>query len=295
MRPFGTVVEVRIPRILHRIPRGAYQAIGILLGYNAYELLRALCGQADGTARANAEQIVDLERFLHVDGERAAQQAVIHHTTFLQFLNIFYGTVHFVIPLAVLALWWRRSKVGYRKWRNRIVATTLLALVGFWLWPVAPPRLLPPEFGFVDTNAAFGGLGVLDSGPGKDLNLNAAMPSLHVGWALWCAAAGAALARRRATKALLWAYPAFTFLTVTLTGNHYWLDAVGGLAADLAGYAIGDRATLALDRWRSTRRGVSTVRLAPSETDDGDAHRHHHDSLGAAAHQTELEALPEHA
>jgi len=227
------------------------EAVGLLLAYNGYEYVRALCGQADGTARANAEQIVRVERSLHVAGEGAVQRWALGHPSFVQLLDIFYGTAHFIAPAAVLVMLWRRRPEQYRLWRDRLIAITLLALIGFWLWPVAPPRLLPSHYGFVDTDAVLGGMGPLGSGPGKDLNVNAAMPSLHVGWALWCASAVAATAGRRvrttgratarhlARKWAAYAFPLFTFLTVTATGNHYWLDAVGGLVVDWAGYAVG--------------------------------------------------------
>ena len=236
---------------MRRLPRGLKEAVGLLLAYNGYEYVRALCGQADGTARANAEQIVRVERSLHVAGEGAVQRWALGHPSFVQLLDIFYGTAHFIAPAAVLVMLWRRRPEQYRLWRDRLIAITLLALIGFWLWPVAPPRLLPSHYGFVDTDAVLGGMGPLGSGPGKDLNVNAAMPSLHVGWALWCASAVAATAGRRvrttgratarhlARKWAAYAFPLFTFLTVTATGNHYWLDAVGGLVVDWAGYAVG--------------------------------------------------------
>jgi hypothetical protein len=247
------------------------EIVAILVADYSYEGLRALCGKNASAARKHGEQIVSLERALHLNHERAMQQIALHHVSFVQFLNFFYGNIHFVGPPLVLALWWRKSPEGYTKWRNRIVAATLIALVVFWLWPVAPPRLLPSAYGVVDTDALHGGLGILTDGVGHDLNVNAAMPSLHVGWALWCAAAGAALVRSRWAKAAMWLYPAFVFMTVTVTGNHFWLDAGGGVAVDLLGYTIGDKCTTLLGRY-SVRRGA---RADSRQADDGETHDEH--------------------
>jgi O-antigen ligase len=121
------------------------------------------------------------------------------------------------------------------------MAATLLGLVGFMTLPLAPPRMMP---GFIDTMAAFGSdgwWGTAASAP-KGLssftNQFAAMPSLHVGWAIWCGVMVSRYARRTWIRRLSVVYPAVVVLVVLGTANHYLLDAVAGLAALLAGFAI---------------------------------------------------------
>jgi hypothetical protein len=123
----------------------------------------------------------------------------------------------------------------YVRARRVLGLATMAALLGFWLLPTAPPRLLPGE-GFVDTMAAWSRLGwwgAAASAPRglADLsNQYAAVPSLHVGWALWCAWQISSATRRRSVKALAWGYPLLTVLVVVGTANHYVLDAVAGAA-----------------------------------------------------------------
>jgi membrane-associated phospholipid phosphatase len=106
----------------------------------------------------------------------------------------------------------------------------LLSLLGFWLYPVLPPRLLPAHFGFFDA-ARYGGIGPIGKAEaGPIANAFAAMPSLHIGWSSWCAFAAVPVIRRRWVKALLVAYPFCTMFAVVVTANHYVLDGVGGLA-----------------------------------------------------------------
>jgi hypothetical protein len=121
---------------------------------------------------------------------------------------------------------------------------TMLALVGYWLYPVAPPRLMPGG-DFVDTLRAFGTWGAK---PGDAVvsasNQYAAMPSMHVGWALW---AGATIARQATVRALRVAgacYPFLTVLVVVLTANHYLLDAVAAVVLFVAAMIMSS----ALDR-----------------------------------------------
>jgi membrane-associated phospholipid phosphatase len=145
-----------------------------------------------------------------------------------------------------------RHPASYRIWRTAILATTAIALVGFALFPLMPPRLLcdcPYGAGpvaaadgqpaFVDTLAAHGGLWSFDSGTMQAVsNQYAAMPSLHVAWALWCALALLPHLRRTWARVLALAYPLFTTFAVVVTGNHFWLDAVGGAVVLALGIGV---------------------------------------------------------
>lgn len=116
------------------------------------------------------------------------------------------------------------------RWRNILAVLTILALAGFAWYPLMPPRLMPSSYGFVDTAARYGGMGIFDKGSMKDVeNLYAAMPSLHIGWSTWSAAALFPAVNRRWVKALVCIDPLLTFFAIVVTANHWVLDAVAGL------------------------------------------------------------------
>ena len=124
------------------------------------------------------------------------------------------------------------------------MAINALALVVFWTFPVAPPRLLPGS-GFVDITQATGAASAAATSAPDPY---AAMPSLHTAWAVWVTVVGWVLLRRWWARALVAAYPAVTVTVIVVTGNHYLLDAV-------AGAVLAAVATLATGL-RSRRRGV---------------------------------------
>jgi hypothetical protein len=220
--------------------RGVIEAVTVFIVYQGFEWLRA---QVRGSASAgfrNAKSIVRIERDFGIYQERRVQGWLLGHTRALQFWDIYYGTVHFVAPaLAMMWLWHAAPPERYRMWRNAFFLMSLVALIGFALYPLMPPRLMPASYGFVDTAARVGGLGPLDSGSMKDIeNLYAAMPSLHMGWSLYSAVAVFTIAKRTWVKAAIFAYPVATLFAITVTANHWLLDAVGGVVALAAGVGL---------------------------------------------------------
>jgi membrane-associated phospholipid phosphatase len=215
----------------------------------------------------NAMRVIRWEEMLSLFRERQVQQAFLDHRTFLRFWNIFYGSAHFIVTIAAFILMYRHRRKIFPKWRNCILATTAVALIGFALFPVMPPRLLDQPranyggleiqqqrgmepFGFVDTLAEVGGLWSFDEGTVAKLsNQYAAMPSLHCAWAAWCAIVAWYLTKRRLLRALAVIYPFLTLFCIIVTGNHYWIDGIGGLIVLGAGFLIGS----SLDRWNTRR------------------------------------------
>jgi hypothetical protein len=220
--------------------------------YLLYSATRNLFGSAGGgsTTHAlhNAERIMRVEEWLGLFHEQAVQSWFIGWPWFLRLWNAYYGTLHFIVPVAVLVALFRRWPASYRLWRNTLAFTSGLALLGFSLFPLMPPRLLcdclygggaASDRGFVDTIDRFGGLWTFDSGTVKAIsNQYAAMPSLHVAWSLWCALALIPHLRRGWAKVLAALYPIATVFAVVVTGNHYLLDAVGGALVLGAGYLL---------------------------------------------------------
>ena len=217
-----------------------------------YEEIRAHLVQAGTVAASHALDIVSAERFLGLFHERAVQAVVIGSDTVTDAFNAYYGYTHFLIPVLVLAwlMFWHPAH--YARARTALATITGLAFVCFWLFPVAPPRLLPASFGIVDTLVTRSASGhfdsVLMSTAGDQY---ASMPSVHVAWAVWCALAVYPVARHWAVRALAIAYPLMTALVVVATGNHFFLDVFAG-------------ALLAFLTWVAVTRGGAwmTVRLA---------------------------------
>ena len=211
----------------------------------------------------NAMKVIQVERAVGLFHEETIQDWFLPHRWFIQLLNTYYGTAHFLITVAVFIVLYLKRKDVFALYRNVLAATTALAIVGFFFFPLMPPRLLdapcPPHgyggacieheqryfngaenFGFVDTLEEYGGPWDFNSSAMATIsNQYAAMPSLHIGWASWCAIAVWPLVKRRWLRIAVFLYPAFTLLCIVVTGNHFWLDGVGGQLALFAGFVVG--------------------------------------------------------
>ncbi|WP_369197274.1 bifunctional glycosyltransferase 87/phosphatase PAP2 family protein [Streptomyces djakartensis] len=229
-------------RVLTR-PNLLLELLLIRVTYAGYSEVRlAATGGSISAGRAEAEehgmQVYDLERALHIDVERWVNHTVAGVDRLREFFDFYYTSFHFVVPLTVLALLYWRRPAQYRWARSALGFATLLALAGFWLYPLAPPRLMP-TLGFIDTVHGVQDFSQPDYGTLTHLtNQYAAMPSLHFGWSLWCGVVIAVLARRWWVKALGALHPLLTVSAIVATGNHWVLDAVGGAAVVAAGFGL---------------------------------------------------------
>jgi hypothetical protein len=224
-RPFALLPE-RVRAI--RPPRWWQELAFILAVYYLYSLVRDAAPSHEIGAFHRATSVLSMERFLHIDVERSANQLVASTSWLAYICNYYYATLHFIVTIGVLVWLYRKHPLRYRSIRTVLLATNIVALVGFWFISLAPPRLLP---GYVDTVVRFHTWGSLASASvAKEANQFAAMPSLHVGWALWCAFAIVTLAERRWVRVLGALYPVATTFVVLGTANHYVLDAAGGVA-----------------------------------------------------------------
>lgn len=204
-----------------------------------YEWTSSKAAGAHAVAGTHAGQIVHAERSLGIFREHAVQQWFLPHRLLIEASDLFYSTVHFVLPVVTLIWLFRKFPERYVRWRNALAWMTGLGLVGFIVYPLLPPRFLPASFGFVDTLNVIGGIGSWDSSLMKDAgNLYAAMPSLHIAWALWCVFALVPVVRRRWIKALLILHPFVTLFTIVVTANHFFLDAAGGVVVFTLGVTI---------------------------------------------------------
>jgi len=176
--------------------------------------------------------IYDFEHRWHLPSELTVQHAVLHSSTLVQALNVFYATMHFPGMIAFLIWMFVRHRDRYPQVRNTMVLVTAAALA-IQLVPVAPPRLTP-GLGFVDTPMLYGQSVYARVGaPGPDQL--SALPSVHVAWALLVALGVVVFAKSR-WRWLIVAHPFLTILAVVATANHWWLDGI--VAAQLIGLAI---------------------------------------------------------
>jgi len=189
-------------------------------------------------AVAHAEDLLSVERALHIAPERSLDSWLAGHHALGLAISDYYDNAHFIVTLVLLGwLWWRRADI-YRPLRNALVLVNLLAFVVFWRYPVAPPRMLP---GYTDVVASTHAIGSWHSGAlASQANQLAAMPSLHIAWALWCTVALWRMSTRVWVRFLAVVYPCMTAVAVLATGNHYVLDIVGGAIAMAAAFAIVD-------------------------------------------------------
>lgn len=258
-------------------PEGAVRAnrwwrellLAVLL-YEIYNAVQALLTGSTARAQQDGRDVLGWERWLHLDPELALNHVFGHVTALAVPACYFYASLHFIVTPAVLIWTYLARPRGYRQARSVLFVMTLSGLVGFWLFPTAPPRLLQGA-GFSDTLAHFSSWGWWSSdalpSAAKDLaNQYAAMPSLHVAWAVWCAATVCAMSRRPVVRAVAVAYPVLTGIVVLATGNHYLLDVLAGaalwlVARGVVGYLSAWRLnTLAVDDQRERPRSLSPRR-----------------------------------
>ena len=209
-----------------------------------YTLGRGLAGRHVGSAYGNASDVWALERRLGWPDEAAVQAFALDRTWLIRAANDHYRYVHWIALVLVTGWLLVRRPEHYRRFRRVLVLTTALALVGHAAYPLMPPRMRP-DFGVIDTGVRFG-QSVYGPDPANTglLNQYAAMPSMHVGWAVLVALTGIVVARTR-WRWLAVLHPAVTTWVVVVTGNHYWLDGVVGAALLGAALTVSGRPTRA--------------------------------------------------
>ncbi|WP_234481854.1 phosphatase PAP2 family protein [Streptomyces sp. MBT49] len=230
-RRFGRLRAPRRPRLW-------FEILLIAVSYWTYSLVRNAVPEQRAEALRNTDWIWRAEHSLGLAVEKSVNHAVNSVTWLIVGMNYYYATLHFVVTLTVLVWLYRRHPGRYAATRLVLFATTAVALVGYYLYPLAPPRLMPGG-GFVDTVMVHRTWGSMASGDLKHMsNQYAAMPSMHIGWSLWCGLTVFALARLPWVRILGLLYPAATLVVIVATANHFWLDAVGGLLCLAFGFAV---------------------------------------------------------
>jgi hypothetical protein len=190
-----------------------------------WQLANATTHHAHAGGLAHGRAIWHLERWLRLPSETSFQHLILGHPWLVRAANYYYATAHLTGMVLFLAWLWLRHRDRYSRWRNVVVVFTGVALL-IEMIPVAPPRLISGT-GLVDTASAYGQSVYAVAGDLADQY--AALPSIHVGWALLIGLAMARCGGRLAASVGV-THAVLTVLVVVLTANHYWLDGVTAAA-----------------------------------------------------------------
>jgi PAP2 superfamily len=226
------IVRMAIARTL----RFTGTELGLWAGlYGAYLALRNFTiGSAD-EAFSNAATVVDVERAVGIFHEVAVQKTLALGFGLERFFDLYYMIGFGPVIFATLLWLGTRHREDYRRLRTVLLLSIGIASLAYVLLPTAPPRLVV-GLGIADTV----GLSGHDTGSFAGIKFNpyAAMPSMHVGWSLLVGLIGLSVARRTIPRVLFAVHPMLMALTVTATGNHYFLDSIVGIAVALTAFAI---------------------------------------------------------
>ena len=223
------MTSITVPRVgSASVPRWA--AEGMLLAglYLAGELARGIARGGTPTAEAHAAAIVRLERRLHVFDEATIQRAVSHVDGLSTVLGYAYVSLHLAATAAALVWLYRRRRRAYTRLRNMLALVSGLGVLGYALFPTAPPRLA--GLGITDTVSAATSVNLDSTVVSSLYNPYAAVPSMHIGFSLIVGVALIRLARRPLWRVVGVLYPVFVLFEIVATGNHFFFDAATGAA-----------------------------------------------------------------
>jgi hypothetical protein len=210
---------------------GLFAAVDLL-----YEASRTVAQGDLGAAFVHARDVVSVEQTLGIFTEMDVQHFALRHPSVLDVANITYFHAHFAVTTLFMFWLYLRRNGHYYFVRNIVFAAMGVALVGYFFFPTAPPRMLT-DLGFIDTLEKTASVN-FSSGPIAVLsNPFAAVPSVHTCFSLIIGTTCFLLVRQRAVRILWLFYPALIVFSIVATGNHFWLDAF--LGALLAGVALG--------------------------------------------------------
>jgi hypothetical protein len=257
-----------VPRFVdtlgRRLPRGwgdVFAQLGLfVLADLCYETVRGLAEGRATLAFSNAERIIDAEEATGTFFEPGLQSAILDHQWLVDASNWAYMNTHFVITTGFLVWLYLFRNEAFYFVRNVFMVAMGLALVGYTLFPTAPPRLIPGE-GFVDTVSAYAGIGHNSALVELFVNPYAAVPSMHIAFALIIGVTGVLLCRHLVPRVLWALYPLLVFFVIIVTANHFWLDAAAG--ALVAGIA----AVVAHTLLARVRPGVWSWRAADGQAE----------------------------
>jgi PAP2 superfamily len=229
--------------LLRLLPHGPLDAVRQVVlfwvAYHAYSVVRGFADEpgAVETAFDNARGVISAEQTLHVFVEPSIQAWTMGSGFLIDAASWTYLNAQTSVTLGALAYIYLRHNDSFYFVRNMLMVAMALALVGYILYPTAPPRFFP-EWGFFDSVSDFAGVESDSATADRLFNPYAAIPSMHVAFSLMIGWSLARLVRHRLAAAWWRAYPLVVTYVIVATGNHFLLDAVlGALVAGLAALA----------------------------------------------------------
>lgn len=210
--------------------------IGLVLGlYWLYSVMRSASPDRVALATSNANLVESVQRALGLDIELWLNGLFVRHQWLADAASLWYQITHMVVTGGILLWLWTRHRASYGPLRTSLAVLMVGGLATYWIFPLSPPRFA--LHGAVDTMHAHPVLFAGQESVTGLANLYAAMPSLHVGWAVWCALAVVMTTRSRWFY-LAWLYPLTTTFVVLGTANHYLMDAIAGTVYAVGAYAV---------------------------------------------------------
>ena len=220
-----------------------------LVAYQGYQVVRGIADSHPATALSNGTHIIHLEQSLGAFFEPAFQQAFLNHQWIIDLANWSYFNSHFVITTAFLVWLYLFRNENFNFVRNMFLVAMGLALVGYALFPTAPPRMFPAA-GFTDTISSFTNTNQDASFTSVLVNPYAAVPSMHIAFSLMIAVPAMTLVRSGWARGLWSAYPMVVFFVIVVTANHFWFDAAAGaMVACLAAVTAHQLSRVRPDSW----------------------------------------------
>lgn len=236
------------------------QLLVVVVAYKLYQNTRGMVDHQIGAsvAFANADWIVSVERALHLDMEHGVQSFADSVPGLIDGASLFYLNAHFFITFGAMIYIYIAHNNAFGFVRNMFIIAWSLALIGYIGMPTAPPRLVP-GLDIFDAVARMTNVDPTNHSTSKLYNPYAAVPSMHIGFALMVGIPLSKLAKHRAVK-IFWAiYPLIVLFVIMATGNHFFLDAVfGATAVGIAALGAYQLGRLRPDAWTFKRRSTAT-------------------------------------
>jgi len=231
--------------------------------YFAYRLVRGLVEHNANVAFAHARDLISFERGMHVFIEPSIQAWASGSHVVIVLASWLYVNAQGSVTIAALLYLYVRHNRNFYFVRNMFMIAMAIALVVYMIFPTAPPRFMP-EWGFTDTVTDFTGVHLTHTSVSSALyNPYAAVPSMHVAFALMIGWPLARLARTRTVRMLWLFYPLLMTFVIVVTANHFILDALlGALTAGASAYGATWLARARPAVWRFS--SVSPARLTAS-------------------------------
>jgi hypothetical protein len=208
------------------------------LAYLAYRAVRGMVEGRAGAAFQHARDLIQVERTLHLFVEPSVQAWASGSHFLMDGASWLYVNAQTSVTVAALVYLYLRHNRSFYFVRNMFMIAMLIALVGYTVFPTAPPRFMP-EWGFIDSVSDFTGVHVSHTSSSMSALLNpyAAVPSMHVAFALMIGWTLAKLSRRKAVRVMWILYPFLMTFVIVATANHFILDALlGALTAGISAY-----------------------------------------------------------